>query len=648
MGLSIITKMADFIKDKKKFIKIFAVFIMTGLMVFMVFFFFVDYRQNSPKLDNGTLSLASWNEQADGIIPLSGKWEFYWNRFITYDQINQGLASPDLFANVPSVWNNYKVAGNNLPGFGFCTYTLKVTGAKKGEQLALWVPTFSTAYRLYIGGSLVASNGVVSTQKSKGVAYYNPQVAVFTPSSSEFDIVIQVSNYSYARGGMWYTLYLGTNSQISGIEKNFIREDFFLLGSFIVMGFAFQSIYFLRRQEKSSMYFAILCLIAICHTLINGSYSINTLFPFVGYEAVVRLEYMTVTFYPGVLCLLAGELFPKEIGKKTVKIFIGYELLVTFIVLATPIMIFTRLANPIQMIGFAILVYLATRITTAILRGRAEAPIFLVSLIAIMVGTVYDTLYQNNIISGGYIELTPIAFSFMLMLEAYVLARRFTIALKEKETAFTALQISVERERNTELKFLKSQIRPHFLHNSLNTIISVSRKDTNRSRGLLIEFSKYLRGCFDFNNLDDVIPIENELGFIRSYIVLEQARFGEKLRVEYDIEETGLTVPPLVLQPLVENAVVHGIMSKPEGGIVLIYVKHSGSLIRLGVKDNGCGIPDEKADRILNGMESTRGVGINNINFRLQRLYGTSLQIKNICGGGVDVFMELPLSGKEN
>lgn len=208
-----------------------------------------------------------------------------------------------------------------------------------------------------------------------------------------------------------------------------------------------------------------------------------------------------------------------------------------------------------------------------------------------------------------------------------------------------ALRLSTQREQNAQLKFLKSQIRPHFVHNCLNTIISVSRDDMDQARDLLIEFSNYLRGCFDFKNLDDVIPIENELELVRSYMILEQARFGDRLRVEYDIDETSLMVPPLILQPLVENAVIHGIRPKPEGGKILIYVKCRGTITRLGVMDDGCGFPKERIGRILSGTEASRGVGIDNINQRLKKLFGSSLQIHNLESGGVDVFMEIQMNG---
>lgn len=644
----IIVKFSDAVKvtgEKKKTLKIVTIFLATGLTLFLIFLFFANISRSSQPLSRGTLDLKNWKGEQGEIIPLSGEWNFYWNRLVSYDDITKKAAVPDVTVNAPEVWNSYHIENQKLSGFGCGTYRLKVTGAVKGERLALWVPTFSTAYRLYIDGSLAAVNGNVSAQKSQGVAQYKPQMVEFTPESSEFNIIIQVSNYTYARGGMWYTLYLGTSGQIYDLEKNITKRDFFLLGGFLLMGFVFLSIWMLRKTETGNLIFAVLCFFAICRTLIYGTYFINSIFPASGIEGIVRIDYLLLTGFPGMLSLLMTNLFRNEVRAKAARLFVAYGAVSALIVLCTPISFFTQLTYFVEAADFLIMVYLVERIFVAVLHDRADASTTLASLIFVLAGVTYDILFQNNAIRGGYFEMAPVGFFIMLTLEAFVLARRFVAERQRNEEMLEALRLSTQREQNAQLKFLKSQIRPHFVHNCLNTIISVSRDDMDQARDLLIEFSNYLRGCFDFKNLDDVIPIENELELIRSYMILEQARFGDRLRVEYDIDETSLMVPPLILQPLVENAVIHGIRPKPEGGKILIYVKCHGTITRLGVMDDGCGFPKERIGRILSGTETSRGVGIDNINQRLKKLFGSSLQIHNLESGGVDVFMEIQMNG---
>jgi len=183
---------------------------------------------------------------------------------------------------------------------------------------------------------------------------------------------------------------------------------------------------------------------------------------------------------------------------------------------------------------------------------------------------------------------------------------------------------------------LKEQIRPHFIHNALAAIISTSRQDPDRSRELLMDFSDYLRGRYDYTSVD-FISIEQELELVRAYAALEQARFGDRFRLEYQLDVQRFLLPPLILQPLVENALVHGLRNKEEGGTVLVYTRWNNKMVRIGVKDDGVGLHCQ-SDR-----EQVRsGIGIANINRRLEKFYGTRLNYHVPSKGGCEVYLEIP------
>lgn len=600
----------------------------------------------APAVKDGSLDLSAW-APGGGLIRLDGRWSFYWDRLLSEPDMGGGEAAPDLLAPVPSVWNSYRLDGRGLPGFGCATYVLHVTGASPGSRLGIWMPGASTAYRLLIDGEPLAGNGTVSARASAGVAQYGPKGIYFTPSSRSFTVALEVSNYQYARGGMWYTPYLGTDKQIEAVSTRICGRDFFLIGCFLLMGFIFLSIFFLRRSEKSSLYFALLCFAAILRTMIFGAFAIGSLLPFNCFTLVVKLDYIIVAVFPALSLGFIRELFKGEIHDRIVRAVAFYGAAVSMVILVTPVSFFTSFVYPLLAVDTALFFYLIACLVGATLHGREDAALTLTGFAVFSIGYGHDMLFQTSLIAGGFYELSPVGFFVLLTLEAFVLSRRFTALIRRHEAALAQLRVTSERERQAELKFLKAQIRPHFLHNSLNTIISVSRSDIERARMLLIEFSNYLRGCFDFSDLNDEIPLENELDFIRSYIALEQARFGDRLKVDYDIADTGVMVPPLILQPLVENAIIHGLRPKRESGSILIYVRRDGGRIRMGVRDNGCGISPERAAEALSGAGAARGVGLYNINSRLNKLYGSSLQIESVEGGGADVSMEFEEKGGE-
>jgi len=596
----------------------------------------------------GVLNLADWNQAEEPLVVLNGDWSFYWNRLLTAEQTRLINYGPDLFVPVPDVWNNYTIKGKKLPGFGYATYKLEVENIKPGTPLAFRIPTCSTAYKMFINDRLVAANGKVGPSQALHQPDYRPTVFDYTPDKKSFAIILQVSNYNYARGGMWYALYMGTPEKIQQMGRQMAYRDLFLLGGFFIVVLYCLAIYLLRR-EKSSLYFALLCLLLAARTSIYGEYVINYLLPeSIRFAATVRIDYFILYFLPGVTLLLLKEFYPQEISKQFVKFMLVYSIVMGFLTLSVPIYQFTRFTYIIEAIILINMFYIIACLIRAMINDREDTGLLLAGLLALIAGGVHDLMYQNDILKSGLTELSPIGFYILILLWAFILAKRYALAIAAKENALLELVASHEREKQTEIKFLMAQIRPHFIHNALNAIISISRKDSERSRKLLVQFSRYLRTCFDVSDLEKLVPLERELDFIRSYVSLEEARFGDRIKVEYDLDDIDFMLPPLILQPLVENAIIHGLRTKAEGGVIRIYVKQSGNRAQLGVKDNGAGFDLERLDELLNGTGDKRGVGLYNINQRLKKIFATSLQVINLEAGGSEVRMEIPFGGGNN
>src|SRR5690625_5227651 len=147
------------------------------------------------------------------------------------------------------------------------------------------------------------------------------------------------------------------------------------------------------------------------------------------------------------------------------------------------------------------------------------------------------------------------------------------VELKSRVNALTEVRKSSRERLRMESAWLQAQIQPHFLFNTLNSIIALSEIDIERMQKLIDAFSHVLRSKFDFQNLNNLIPIEQELDLIKSYLYIEKERFGERLKITWDIDENSqVIIPALSIQPLVENAVKHGIMSRSKGGHLTIQV----------------------------------------------------------------------------
>lgn len=185
--------------------------------------------------------------------------------------------------------------------------------------------------------------------------------------------------------------------------------------------------------------------------------------------------------------------------------------------------------------------------------------------------------------------------------------------------------------KHSELKALQSQINPHFLFNALNTLASYIRTKPEKARDFIIDLSDYLR--YNLNNNLNNVELIKELQQVNSYLRIEKARFGEKLNIIYEIDEDlyNIEVPSLIIQPLVENSIKHGLLKKREGGFVKISIKKIENGLTVSIIDNGIGIEQEVIDNL--DKEINENIGLKNVHQRLKLLYGKGLNIKKLSQG---------------
>ncbi|VEF47744.1 two-component sensor histidine kinase [Bacillus freudenreichii] len=188
--------------------------------------------------------------------------------------------------------------------------------------------------------------------------------------------------------------------------------------------------------------------------------------------------------------------------------------------------------------------------------------------------------------------------------------------------------------KEAEIIALQAQISPHFLFNTLNTIVSLIRNNPSKARKLLVSLSHFLRQNLSVTT-HSMTTLEQELKHTKAYLSIEEARFVDKLEVAYEIDEDALFqhIPPITLQPLVENAIKHGFKNKDHDCAVKIVIKKENEMIRVSVEDNGHGISSERMGQIGSApIESGNGTGLAlyNVNRRLTMTFGESSTLK-IC-----------------
>ena len=222
------------------------------------------------------------------------------------------------------------------------------------------------------------------------------------------------------------------------------------------------------------------------------------------------------------------------------------------------------------------------------------------------------------------------------------------LALGLAQLFSTQLEISEAENKErllekAELRALQAQINPHFLFNALNTIVSYTRTDADIARKLLIHLGNYFRNSLQ--KVEDFIDFQTEIKNIQSYLAIEEARFGHRLKVLYNIEDNiNCQLPPLIIQPIVENAVKHGLLPQKTGGTITIAARNSEWGTVIIIIDDGVGMTPEKIKSLFHDPSIHQGIGMRNVDKRLRLIYGekSGLIVESEPQKGTKVTIRIP------
>lgn len=260
-------------------------------------------------------------------------------------------------------------------------------------------------------------------------------------------------------------------------------------------------------------------------------------------------------------------------------------------------------------------------ITRTVGKSPAQQLVFIMALITIV--QVFLASWEQN--TGGFLLLALL--SVCITFTHWLLVRQ--VVLQEQQV-------------RTELHLLASQIRPHFILNTLNAISNLVDDQPAAARQAIYDFSGYLRANYNALEKESPVWFQEELEHTRVYLSIEKMRFRDELEIDMDIPVTEFEVPALTVQPMVENAVRHGLRGKEGIGHLLLQTKETDDAYEVIIKDDGIGMDKSKYDGDALLQESGGHFGITNVRARLKRMVGGSLFIESSPGKGTTVRLRIP------
>ncbi|AXH98225.1 hypothetical protein DV702_00030 [Sporosarcina sp. PTS2304] len=630
-------------------------------MIGLVFYYSQALNVHSTST-RGVIDLSETDFDKKGVLALNGEWEFYWNQFLEPERFPQAEDEVN-YALVPSNWDR-DLAGNTYHTTGFATYRLVIQNIPADTKyFGLLKGNIRNASRIFVNGEVVLTDGEVSKNIANYVSGNNSQAVYFELESSTAEIIIHASNYDFIVGGIAKPISFGTQKQLMELHQQKIMFEFSMILLVVIIGLFYLFLFLVnkeyRRKEPATLPLACSCLFYGIMSSIYSERIITVVFPALSMDGTFRFGHLISAFTViSVLFVIhrVSPLFLSERIKNFMLVFYGIFIVV---ILLFPLTIYSKILvfYMIFTVCFYFIIWLKVlffyiRKNTAEI-NKVEHITMIISICSVYLFWFDMILYSvglkmDMLISFLTIPVYSITFSVLLIV-------RYTHSYKQNEElstqlieTFSTLDQTVKKAERSELAFLQAQIKPHFLFNTLSSIISLCYTDGKRAAEVLSNLSNYLKRSFQIDIYTDYVTIDQEIQLIKAYVDIEKVRFGDRVRMIYTIDEEILSseIIPLVIEPLVENAIRHGVLKSKSGGEVKLTIKKQGTGIYISVKDNGKGIDDYQIRAIRAGernLQSMSGNGISlaNIYTRLQNFYQVELQFES-DSTGTHVYFVVP------
>ncbi len=564
---------------------------------------------------------------------LEGDWQFFYRQWIVSDGI--AAAEPTASVHIPSTQVKNPHAHMPFENGGYASYRCYVQGLQADRAVTVYVPNLVCAYRIYVDGSLVSESGITSKiqneTKSSAAAV---KEKVFLDENLH-EIIIEVSANTFS--GLYLSPMIADYAHETAYVNGMLALRYSLIG---IILYAAVVLFILSGSSKVRFFSpwmpVLFALIALRMLFSTEGYSVTQSWFFsLSYENIHMITFAS----PFIIKLAALLYFRDELKLDVPMRHIAY-LSGFFILITVSAYLFSEISFNysyywiLQMVSSVADIYIFRKLCDGLAEGKKNAGLLCGAYLFLLCGVNINILYTGGVMSIRSSSFMPIAFALFALCITVIQARN-AVLLYQRVQQTRSLELELEK---ANMAVMISQIQPHFLYNALNTIKSLIRRNPKAAEEAVIDFSYYLRGNMDSLSHTEPIPFRTELDHIRHYCKIELLRFSDKLHIEYVIETDNFSVPPLSIQPLVENAIKHGVTKRPEGGTVRIHTYENRDECIVCVEDNGVGFnPSDILQR-----DGRAHVGLPNTCYRLENMLHAQIDIQSKIGVGTTVTVHIP------
>lgn len=608
-----------------------AVLLLTALIMFSPFLLgkLNQKKVNYPDLINGQADYSQFHSSGNASVYLLGEWTCYDGHIISDNADTLNSYSVNIPAQIISFSG---VSENNG-----CSLSYKATVSNLNfSNASVYIPNFAGTYTVFVNGELVSQSGNMSKSGPKATM----ELIAFPYSFSgedTYEIVIEVSCEMMT--GLYMTPIISDYDKAQNYNEIAEALRIIIFAIVIFSGF-FILIYSIKNSNLfASKWLPLLCILVAIRLMISteGYSAFRFCFQSIDYENMTLLICMSTFIIKMVALLFYSETLDINISKGTFVSFCIVSLACTVITSLFPFIFF----NPyyyiiIQAVALPFDIILLSNLTKSIVKKVPYAKFYTLGYVALISGIMVDCFYTNGLIPFISSLVLPISFFLFIITFLSIFFDKITVIYR---ASLKAAELDKElTAANTAVMI--SQIQPHFLYNALNTIKYLIKRDPKAAEAAVISFSKYLRGNMESITQKAPIPFSEELEHTKNYCNIEILRFGDKINIVYNTDFSDFLVPSLTIQPLVENAIKHGVTKKAEGGTVTVSTFNHKDCVSVVIEDDGVGFDPKNPDYAPN--DNHAHVGIQNVKNRLKLMVNADVEIESQIGIGTKVTIIIP------
>lgn len=606
-----------------------------------------------PEAPEGVVEFPAWDFAEQGIVSLTGQWEFYWGRFLEPTDFVDGAPSVDALVSLPHMWGR---DGRETEHEGFATYRLRIRldAGQARDLKALYVNEISTAYKLYINGELMAKTGDVGDSRATMEPKSYSKSIVFHPREGDNELIIQVSNFVHRKGGILSRIQFGDESDIARSRELHSSKQVFVAAALAVMGAYHLALRFLRRKDTISMLAGIICGLMTLRVMVLGDSMLALFTPWIKWEWATKVEFLTVFLGIPLIMIFIRLVYPQEVRRSISRLIVWVCSIFFAMALLTPPSTFTYIEVPFCLILIGIMGYWIYVLMQAVRYKRIGALPNLMAALVMVASVVNDILYNNHYIET--MELSSYGVLLFFFVQTLVIAHKYSKAfvdvehfsselalmnqklegkIKERTEALevTNAYLVYANEHLNQLENSRRELIANVTHELGTPMTSIQGYMKALLDGVIQPEKQYIQIIYDkiqmaerlVQDLFDLTKLEEGQTTFHMVDVIVDELFQEHFSVfKWDVEGQGIQfelirpesvedqlpvvrLDPIRIRQVITNLVHNALNYTDQGGTIAIRGEYGLDRLIIQVTDTGKGIDPAVLPNIFDRFVKTSG-----------------------------------------